>query len=184
MKDGYTDEWGYERVRADFSDWSDYEPWQYWSTQFEWKQESTIQEQDIVAFRDNVRYELPDYSTLYKKAARFNIARVANIAENNIYLEIIHSEGEAPFLTEERIKMGREWLFQYGLYRWPRSHSPTENVTPEQKERGRVLKEKRDIESRFMGSGSGKRKSGGCSSAFTRVARKTRKQKSPPTHTL
>jgi len=181
MRTGYTDPWGYEQKITDLSDWSEFEPWQYWSAQFEWIRETDIQEQDIVAFRDNVRYDMPDRSALYTKASRFIIARIAGIVDNDVYLEVIHSEGENALFPEDKIRRGKGSLFQYGLYRWPRDRCPTENVDPDRKGHGREIKPRKEPTSRYIGSG--KKSSGGLSSIFCGVARPKAKKKPFP-HTL
>lgn len=177
--DHYVDDWGYARKRPNLADWSEFEPWQYWETQFDWKKETKLIEQDMIAFRDNVTAHLPDGATLHRKAARFVIARIANLENNTVYMEVIHSEGYGLLQKEELIKRDMAEMLKYGVYRWPRcGRSPRRNVTPEQRARGDKLKEKRKERansSRFYSAGRGS--GGACSCAFARASKRGRQSK-------
>ena len=143
--DYYIDNWGEIQRKENLSDWGDFEPWQFWQTQFEWLDcEGDLAEQDVIAFRDDVIINNRDGSRTFKNGVRFNICRIANIKDNKAYLEIIHSEGEAPFENEEHIYRSIKWLARYGVQRWPRDHSPTERVSIEQKQQGDKIKQERE----------------------------------------
>ena len=185
MKKGYTDDWGYEVEIKDYSDWSDFEPWQYWSAQFDWQAETEVEEQDIIAFRDNVQQEQYDGSILFHKAARFIIARVAKITQDDFYLEVIQSEGKLALPPADKIKRKRSWVFKYGLYRWPRDGSPSENRPLRPTQRKTPVGTDGTPKSRPTGSGknskdgkSGRGGKGGCSSAFSKAA--GRNKNAPP----
>tara|TARA_R110000823_G_scaffold198080_4_gene329177 strand:- start:20293 stop:20868 length:576 start_codon:yes stop_codon:yes gene_type:complete len=158
MDDYYIDDWGEVQHKENLSDWSDFEPWQFWQTQFEWIDcDDDLKEQDVIAFRDDVIINHRDGSRTFKDGVRFNICRIANIKNEKAYLEVIHSEGEAAFENEERIYRSLKWLGRYGVQRWPRDHSPTERVTSEQKQKGDKIKQKREANSASdsaTGSGS------------------------------
>ena len=145
MDDYYIDNWGELKPKKNLSDWSDFDPWQYWQTQFEWIDcKNEIAEQDVIAFRDDVIINHHDGSRTFKDGVLFNICRVANIKDSKAYLEIIHSEGEEPYEKEEHIYRSLKWLSRYGIQRWPRDHSPTKRVSLEQKEKGDKLKQERE----------------------------------------
>lgn len=146
MDDGYyIDDWGEPRKKEDLGDWSEFEPWQFWQTQFEWIDTvDDIQDHDVIAFRDDVINYNRDGSRTIKNAARFNICRVANIKDSRVYMEVIHSEGVEAIEAQELIHRAIEWLCRYGVKRWPRERSPTDRVTPKQREKGKTLKEERD----------------------------------------
>jgi len=163
MDDYYIDNWGEIKFKKNLSDWSDFEPWQYWQTQFEWiESKNDISIQDVIAFRDDLIINNRDGSRTYKDGVRFNICRVANIKDSKAYLEVIHSEGEEPYDNEERICRALKRLSKYGVQRWPRQHSPTERVTLEQKEKGKKIKQEWEEEKTKGRSSTG----GACSSAF------------------
>ena len=158
MDDYYVDDWGEIQKKTRLSDWSEFEPWEYWVTQYEWIDASAeIIEHDMIAFRDDVIQEFSDGSRSFKDGVRFIIARVANISEGKAYLEIVHSEGEEAYSQNEHIYRSIKWLAKYGVQRWPRDHSPTDGVTPEQRERGEIIKEKREASASGNGKNSGKR---------------------------
>ena len=97
----------------------------------------------VNVFRDDVYIDYLDGSKLLIEGARFNIARVASIEADKVFLEIVHSEGEEPYKPEEKITRRQKWLTKYGVHRWPRDRSPRGGRTEEQKERSLVVKEKR-----------------------------------------
>lgn len=174
MDDYYIDNWGELQPKKNLSDWSDFEPWQYWQTQFEWIDcNNEIAEQDVIAFRDDVIINHHDGSRTFKDGVRFNICRVANIKDSKVYLEIIHSEGEDAFEKEEHIYRSLKWLGRYGIQRWPRDCSPTKRVTLEQKEKGTKLKEDREAQKGVSHSSGG----GMCSSAFNSKRKKKQQSK-------
>lgn len=145
MDDYYIDNWGELQSKENLSDWDDFEPWKFWQTQFEWFEcEGDLAEQDVIAFRDDVIINNRDGSRTFKDGVRFNICRVASIKDEKAYLEVIHSEGEAPYENEEHIYRALKWLGRYGIQRWPRDHSPTDRVSNEQKQQGEKIKNERE----------------------------------------
>lgn len=175
MDDYYIDNWDELKTKTNLSDWSDFEPWQYWRTQFEWIDcNAEIEKQDVVAFRDDVIINNLDGSRTFKNGVRFNICRVANIKDGKAYLEVIHSEGEEPYDNEAHIYRSLKWLSRYGVQRWPREHSPTERVSLEQKEKGDKIKQDREAKNN-TGQSSG---SGTFSSAFNANRKSKTKSKS------
>lgn len=171
--DYYIDNWGELQHKENLSDWSEFEPWQFWQTQFEWIEcDNDLAEQDVIAFRDDLIINNRDDSRTFKNGVRFNICRVAGINDSKAYLEVIHSEGEEPFEQEEHIYRSLKWLGRYGIQRWPREHSPTERVTTEQKQKGEKIRQEREGENTAGGDRSG----GLCSSAFN--AKRKRESKS------
>ena len=156
MTDGYTDEWGYEKTLTNLKDWKGFEPWDHWSKQFDWTKEKIIKEQDIIAFRETTRFELWKGDTFIKdlinsplsqsenlagntsvhdfriveEAKRFVIARIANMIENNIYLEVLTSECIDAFSSMDKVVRDKTQLFRYGIYRWPRDYGTSANPSP------------------------------------------------------
>jgi hypothetical protein len=175
MDDYYIDNWGELKPKINLSNWSDFEPWQFWQTQFEWIEcEDDLQEQDIIAFRDDVIHNHDDGSRTFRDGVRFNISRVANIKDDKAFLEIIHSEGEEPFEKDEHIYRSLKWLGRYGIQRWPREHSPTARVTPEQYEEGEKLKQEREENGR-SGTAAG---TGSYAQVFNRKRKKKKQDRS------
>lgn len=176
MDDWYIDNWGEIKPKKNLSDWSDFEPWQYWKTQFEWIDcNSEIAKHDVIAFRDDVITGHRDGSRTFKDGVRFNICRVANIKDGKVYLEVIHSEGEEAYNNEEHIYRSMKWLSRYGVQRWPREHSPTERVPLEQKEKGDKIKQDREAKKTGQSSGGG---GGAYSSAFNAKQKNKKKSQS------
>lgn len=176
MDDYYIDNWNELKPKKNLSDWSTFEPWLYWRTQFEWIDcNNEIAEQDVIAFRDDVIISHQDGSRTFKDGVRFNICRVANIKDGKAYLEIIHSEGEEPYENEEHIYRSIKWLSRYGIQRWPREHSPTERVSVEQQAQGDKIKREREANKNKTQSSSG---GGLCSSAFNRKQKRKKKTQS------
>lgn len=176
----YVDLWGEVCKKIDLSDWSDFEPWEYWQNEFEWRACGTdIQEQDMIGFRDNVCVERPNGEDTYHRGVRFIIARVARIDGDRIYLEVAHSEGEEPIDPSSKIRRRMQWLTQFGVVRWPRNHGPTQHLTDKQIQRSKEIKAEREKKAQKAG-GTGS--SGGGTSIrreFTENARSISKRKKP-----
>lgn len=127
MNDYYdTDKWGYPKKRKCKEHWGDFEPWQFWKDGFLWiRCDSDFEEQDVVAFRDDVPIDYDEGARSYLKGKRLIIARVCNIEKNRmIYLEVIQSDGKSPYLREDLISRQKRYMVRYGVYRWPRKDIP------------------------------------------------------------
>lgn len=154
MNDIYIDKWGEERERKDPLDWSGDLIWQYWENEFEWVAcPGEFEEQDIVAFKDDVCIENRNGDTTWYNAARFVIARIAGIDNKRAYFEVIHSEGKDAFNPEEKFSRRTDKVDKYGIFRWPRDHGPRDNRTPEQVEKSEFLKSIREELEQWHSSG-------------------------------
>lgn len=122
----FVDKWCYLQTADDVCDWSDWAIWEYWEDEFDWRYVSDYPlEQDIVAYRDDVVYHhRTNGSRTIHDAARLVIGRICTIEEDDVYLEVIWSEGERPFKAYDRITTSLERIGQYGCYRWPRFNEP------------------------------------------------------------
>jgi hypothetical protein len=163
----FTDEWGDEAEKFELTDWENFEPWQFWKNGFVWVRcDTEIEEQDVIAFRDDVAIEYPDGSKRYIKGTRFIIGRIAGITEDNVYIEVIHSEGQEAYLPEEKIYRTARWLCRYGVYRWPRCISPTEGLTEDQIKQHDADKERRQKENKPLTNNDHKRFEGDAKKDF------------------
>ena len=122
----FVDKWGYLQTTTDVCDWSGWKIWDYWEDEFEWRYVSEHPlEQDIVAYRDDVIYHHRNNgSRTIHDAARLIIGRICTIEEDDVYLEVIWSEGERPFQAYDKITTSLDRIGQYGCYRWPRFDEP------------------------------------------------------------
>ena len=122
MEEYFLDEWGELHKIQPKEAWADFEPWQYWRDEFDWIEcAHDFEEQDIIAWRDDVIIRHRDNSKTFKNGVRLVIARVCNQIDDKLFLEVIHSEGETPLKKDDKIKRTLDWLAKYGVYRFPRA---------------------------------------------------------------
>ena len=122
--DYYVDDFGNIVKREDLSDWTDYPPWQFWESRFNWiKCEDDLEPFDRIAWRDNVRIQSND-SEIWYNGARFVIGEVRKLKHSTkgllVCITVLHSEGKDAYGNGDQIYRHIKSIFRNGAYRAPR----------------------------------------------------------------
>jgi len=121
----FVDDFGNLKKRKDLSDWSAYEPWQFWGARYNWIEcDQDLQDFDRICWRDNVHVQTA-YGEAWHNGARFIIGEIRKIKDSKrgmlACIVVIHSEGMEPYDHGTEIYRHVRRLSKNGLYRAPRS---------------------------------------------------------------
>lgn len=127
----YVDEWGEVRTDVEPHPWADFDPWRYWSDEFDWQNcQDDLREQDIIVWRDDVIHRRKKKTT-FINAARLVIGRICAFKANKAYLMVIFSSGLEPLEKDSKIKRSLHVMTKYGVYRLIRQPEDIREAKPE-----------------------------------------------------